>query len=150
ASSDVLALREQVTNALQRGLLPALGASGLDLSVTKPKSQEAYELYLRSAAGPCGPMPAAALPCRSGRTSSASGGSDVNTLSNRDALRLLEKSVALDPGYAAAWVALGQRYDNEAELESRGDEMRNKSIAAFERAHQLDPELLSASTLLIE
>ena len=46
--NDMLRLREEVTSALQRGLLPALGASSAELSVTKPKSQEAYELYLRS------------------------------------------------------------------------------------------------------
>ena len=122
-ANDMLALRQQLTSSLQKGLLPALGASVWDLSVTKPKSQEAYELYLRSR--------------------------NIGYTSAKEAIAVLEKSVALDPGYAPAWVALGERYYNDADAGAGGDVMYNKSVAAFERAHQLDPELLSASTWLI-
>ena len=45
---DLLALREAVNNALQKGLLPALGMQDVVLSVTKPANEEAYNLYLRS------------------------------------------------------------------------------------------------------
>ena len=44
---DTLALRQALENALQKGLLPALGSSSAELSVTKPKNQQAYELFLR-------------------------------------------------------------------------------------------------------
>lgn len=101
--------------------------SNIQLSVTKPKSQEAYELYLRSQ--------------DSAYWSSAR---------NKDAIALLEKSVAMDPGYAPAWLALGSRYSNEADFASGGEEMYDRSVRPLERAHQLDPELLGASTLLIE
>jgi serine/threonine protein kinase len=123
AQNDMPDLRERVIGSLQKGLLPALGTSVGDLSVTKPKSQEAYELYLRSR--------------------------NIGYTTAKEAIAVLEKSVALDPGYAPAWVALGERYYNDADAGGGGDAMYNKSVAAFERAHQLDPELLSASTWLI-
>ncbi len=123
AQNDMLDLRQRVTGSLQKGLLPALGTSVGDLSVTKPKSQEAYELYLR--------------------------GRNIGYTTAKEAIAVLEKSVALDPGYAPAWVALGERYYNDADAGAGGEVTYNKSVAAFERAHQLDPELLSASTWLI-
>jgi serine/threonine protein kinase/tetratricopeptide (TPR) repeat protein len=123
ATNDMLTLRQEVTSALQKGLLPSLGVSNVELSVTKPKSQEAYELYLRRRV--------------------------IGYTNAKAAIEVLEKSVALDPGYAPAWVALGERYYNEADAGAGGDAMYNKSVAAFERARQLDPELLSASAWLI-
>ena len=126
-TQDVLKLRSEVTNILQRGLLPALGVSSVALSVTKPKSAEAYELYLHS--------------------------QDRvywKTANNKEAIALLEKSVALDPGYAPSWLALGQHYEFEKDFARGGEEMYNKTVSALQRAHQLDPELLGASTLLIQ
>ncbi len=123
----MLKLRSEVTNILQRGLLPALGVSSVALSVTKPKSAEAYELYLHS--------------------------QDRvywKTANNKEAIALLEKSVALDPGYAPSWLALGQHYEFEKDFARGGEEMYNKTVSALQRAHQLDPELLGASTLLIQ
>jgi len=125
--NDMLGLRQQVTNALQKGLLPALGVSNAELSVTKPKSQEAYELYLRSQDGVY-----------------------WSATRNKEGIALLDESVALDAGYAPAWAALGQHYHMQADYGIGGEEMFNKAIAALERAHQLDPELLGASTSLIE
>jgi len=125
--ADMLRLRSDLNNILQKGLLPKLGVSGVALSITKPKSQEAYELYLRS--------------------------QDRHyweTAHNKEGIVLLEKSVELDPGYAPAWLALGQHYSIEKDFASGGEEMYNKTVAALQRAHQLDPELLGASTLLIQ
>jgi len=124
--NDMLGLREEVTNALQKGLLPSLGASGGELSATKPKSQEAYELYLRS-----------------------QDSAYWSLARNKDGIALLERSLALDPGYAPAWLALGAHYYNDADMVTGDQETFSKCIAAFERAHQLDPNLLSASTWLI-
>jgi DNA-binding winged helix-turn-helix (wHTH) protein/TolB-like protein len=126
-SKDVLMLRQELTTALQKGLLPALGVSNVELSRTKPKNQEAYESYLRS-------------------QDSAS----WSTTLNKDAITMLEKSVALDPGYAPAWLALGLHYSNDSDFGSGGEAMYNKTVAALQRAHQLDPDLLTASTMLIE
>jgi TolB-like protein/tRNA A-37 threonylcarbamoyl transferase component Bud32 len=126
-SNDMLALRQQVNSALQKGLLPALSVRNVELSMTKPKSQEAYELYLRSQDSAYWSM-----------------------AHNKDAIALLEKSVVLDPGYAPAWLALGLHYSNEADFGNGGEQMHNKTIAALERASQLDPGLLLPSIELIE
>jgi serine/threonine protein kinase/tetratricopeptide (TPR) repeat protein len=123
---DVLRLREEVTSTLEKGLLPALGASSSELSATKPKSQEAYELYLRS-----------------------QDSAYWDLAHNKDGIALLERSLALDPGYAPAWLALGAHYYTEADMVTGDQEIFKKCIAAFERAHQLDPNLLSASAWLI-
>jgi TolB-like protein len=127
ASQDVLALRQELTTALQKGLLPALGISNVELSRTKPKSQEGYDLYLRSQDGLYWSM-----------------------LRNKDAIAMLEKSIGLDPGYAPAWLALGLHYSNDSDFGNGGEEMYNKTVAALQRAHQLDPDLTPASTMLIE
>jgi len=126
-ADDILSLRKQLTSSLQNGLLPALGVPDVQLSVTKPKSFEAYELYLRS-----------------------QDSSYWKTAHNKDAIPLLEKSVELDPGYAPAWMALGLRYFKEANEGGGGSEMHKKMVAAYERAHELDPGLLFVSTELIE
>jgi serine/threonine protein kinase/tetratricopeptide (TPR) repeat protein len=126
-SKDMLVLRKELTTLLQKGLLPSLGVSNVELSVTKPKNQEAYELYLRS-----------------------QGSVYWSMARNKDAIALLEKSVMLDPGYAPAWLALGLHYSDEADFGSGGEEMHKKTVAAYERSHQLDPALLLPSTELIE
>jgi eukaryotic-like serine/threonine-protein kinase len=126
-SKDMLTLRKEMTALLQKGLLPSLGVSNVELSVTKPKSQESYELYLRSQDSVY-----------------------WSVERNRDAIALLEKSVTLDPGYAPAWLALGQHYSGESDYGTGGEPMQKKAIAALERASQLDPGLLLPWTELIE
>jgi TolB-like protein/tRNA A-37 threonylcarbamoyl transferase component Bud32 len=126
-SKDVLALRREMTTLLQKGLLPSLGVSNVELSITKPKSQDAYELYLRSQDSVYWTME-----------------------HNNDAIALLEKSVALDPGYAPAWLALGMHYSNEADFAGGGEQMHKKTIAALERASQLDSGLLLPQIELTE
>jgi len=120
--TDTLALRQALENALQKGLLPALGSSSAELSVTKPKNQQAYELFLRGQGDESDP---------------------------KSAIAALEKSTTADSGYAPAWVALGERYYAEADAGAGGRAMFNKAVEAFERAHQLDPQLLSAATYRI-
>jgi serine/threonine protein kinase len=122
AAADALRLHEDISTSLVKGLLPSLGIPGVELSSTKPKNQQAYNLYLRSQ------DPA------------------YDIEHNKQAISLLEKSVALDPGYAPAWVALGSRYYTEADEVGGGDAVLQKCIAALERARQLDPNLLSAAT----
>jgi TolB-like protein/tRNA A-37 threonylcarbamoyl transferase component Bud32 len=121
-AADVLKLHEDISTSLEKGLLPSLGITAGELSATKPKNQQAYDLYLRSQ------DPA------------------YDIEHNKQAIALLEKSVALDPGYAPAWVALGSRYYTEADAVAGGDAILQKCIAALERARQLDPNLLSAAT----
>jgi len=125
AIADVLKLREDVSAMLEKGLLPSLGVLPGQLSVTKPKSQQAYDLYLRSE------------------------DSAYGIENNKDAISLLERSVALDAGYAPAWFALATHYYTEADMVGGGEVMVKKCVSALERAHELDPDLLSASLWLI-
>jgi TolB-like protein len=98
ASADGLAMREQVTSAVRRGLAPALGASSIgNESGTHPKSEEAYDLYLRSVAVSRDAAP------------------------NKQAIAMLERVVTLDPTYAQAWNALGTRYYYDAQYGSGGE-----------------------------
>ena len=126
-AGDMLSLRSELDGAVRKGLLPKLGLPRVTLSSTKPNSQEAYELYLRSQDGQYWEM-----------------------AHNKEGIALLEKSTAIDPGYAPAWLALGQHYTFEKDFASGGEEMYKKTVSALQRAHELDPDLLGASTLLIQ
>ena len=56
--NDLISLQQQLSTQVQRGLLPALGvAGGGYTSTSRPKSQEAYDLYLHSLALPHDPGP---------------------------------------------------------------------------------------------
>ena len=51
--NDVISLQNKLTTQVQQGLLPVLGAGGGELSTaSRPKSPEAYDLYLHSLALP--------------------------------------------------------------------------------------------------
>jgi len=126
AMKDLLGMRQQVNSVLEKELLPVLGVPNVELSVTKPQDEEAYQLYLRS-----------------------QGGSYWNTASNKDGIALLERSIALDAGYAPAWLALGEHYYVEATIVAGSEEPYKKGMSAFEKARQLDHHLLKASTELI-
>ena len=126
-AQDLLAMREQITTKVQVGLASALGASALTTdAIPRPSNEEAYGLYLRSAAVADGPGP------------------------DLQAIAMLEKAVGLDPNYAPAWVALGRRYYTEARYESEaGDEaMMRRFQAATERALALDPNSITAGAAL--
>jgi serine/threonine protein kinase len=125
--NDLISLQNQLTTQVQQGLLPALGVgSGGDLSTaSRPKSQEAYDLYLHSLALPHDPLP------------------------NKDAITVLEHVVGVDPGYAPAWEALGLRCYYDSYFGGGGEEMFQRSNAAFERAVTLDPNRMLAASHLI-
>jgi eukaryotic-like serine/threonine-protein kinase len=126
AASDKIAMREQITSRVRQGLVPVLG--GLSASGeggTRPKSEEAYDLYLRSIAVPRDVVP------------------------NKDAIAMLEHAVSIDPSYAPAWEALGLRYYFDASYGDGGKQMLKRSDSAFERAIALDPNLTSATGELI-
>ena len=126
ATSDGLAMREQVTSAVRQGLVPALGATSATSGAgTRPKSEEAYDLYLRSLA-----LSQDAAP-------------------NKEGISMLERVVALDPNYAPAWGALGLRYYFDAQYGGGGEAMFQRSNAAYERALVLDPNLIDAASQII-
>jgi len=126
AASDKIAMREQITSRVRQGLVPVLG--GLSASAeagTRPKSEEAYDLYLRSIAVPRDVAP------------------------NKDAIAMLERAVGIDPSYAPAWEALGTRYYYDSEYADGGEPMLKRSDSALERALALDPNLIPATGQLI-
>jgi TolB-like protein len=126
-ADDLIGLREQLTNQVQHGLLPILGgaAGTLESATSRPKNQQAYDLYLRSVAVPHDPGP------------------------NKEAIKMLEWSVGIDPSYAPAWEALGQRYYFDSAYGGGGEEKFQRSSAAYERAIGLDPNRVMAASLLI-
>jgi len=127
AAPDMIAMRSQITAKVRQGLVPALGA-GMDSAegATRPKNEEAYDLYLRSISVPHDPLP------------------------NKDAIAMLERAVGLDPTYAPAWGSLGIRYHYDAAYANGGEAVFQRSTAALQRATTLDPNFIVAAGWLID
>jgi serine/threonine protein kinase/Tfp pilus assembly protein PilF len=126
AASDKIAMREQITSRVRQGLVPVLGGSSASGEEgTRPKSEEAYDLYLRSIAVPHDVAP------------------------TKDAIAMLERAVQIDPTYAPAWEALGMRYYWDSAYGDGGEPMLKRSDSAFARTLALDPNLISAAGALI-
>lgn len=126
AASDKIGMREQVTARVRQGLVPVLG--GLSASSdagTRPTSEEAYDLYLRSIALPHDVAP------------------------NKEAIAMLERAIGIDPSYAPVWEALGLRYYFSGAYGDGGDAMLKRSDTAMEHALALDPNLMSAVAWMI-
>jgi len=125
-SEDLIALQGQLASQIRQGLLPVLGAAGGFFETgIRPKSPEAYDLYLHSLALPHDPGP------------------------NKDAIAVLEHVVALDPTYAPAWEELGLRCYYDADYSSGGEPMFQRSNQAYEKALSLDPNrIISAGQLI--
>jgi eukaryotic-like serine/threonine-protein kinase len=125
-AQDLIGLQQQLAKQVRQGLLPMLGAAGGFLETsTRPNNQEAYDLYLRSVAVPHDAVP------------------------NKEAIRMLERTVGLDPTYAPAWEGLGLRYYYDATYSTGGEEVFQRSNAAYERALTLDPNRMLAAGQLI-
>jgi non-specific serine/threonine protein kinase len=126
SSDDLIALQDKLANQVRQGLLPILGAAGSYLDTgTRPKSQEAYDLYLHSLALPHDAGP------------------------NKDAIAVLEHVVESDPNYAPAWEELGLRSYYDADYSNGGEKMFQRSNQASERAVALDPNRIVAASQLI-
>jgi eukaryotic-like serine/threonine-protein kinase len=121
----MIAMRGQITAKVRQGLVPAVGASSSGEGGTRPKNEEAYDLYLRSVSVAHDPAP------------------------NKEAIAVLERSVGMDPSYAPAWSALGLRYYYDATYSTGGEPMFQRSNSALERAQALDPNLVIAASQLI-
>src|SRR5579871_4798918 len=124
---NLIGLNDQLTTQVQHGLLPILGgaAGAIDSAASRPKNQQAYDFYLRSVAQPHDPAP------------------------NKEAIKMLEWAVGIDPTYAPAWEALGQRYYFDSTYGGGGEEMFQRSNSAYERAVSLDPNRVMAASNLI-
>jgi len=126
AAPDLIAMRGQITAKVRQGLIPALGAGASSgEAATHPRNEEAYDLYLRSVSMPHDPLP------------------------NKDAIVMLERAVGIDPAYAPAWEALGNRYYFDSQYANGGEAMFERSNAAFERAVALDPNFVRPAVGLI-
>jgi TolB-like protein len=125
-ADNLIGLQEQLTTQVQRGLLPVLGSGGGEVeTASRPKNQKAYDFYLQSIAVPHDPKP------------------------NKEAITILRFSVGLDPTYAPAWEALGQRYYFDSLYGGGGEDMFQRSNQAYERALTLDPNRVMAASSLI-
>jgi len=123
-AQDLIAIREQIGNHVRSGLLPLLNAS-TGRESTAPKNDEAYALFLRVSATSNDPAP------------------------NKDALAMLERSVALDPTYAPAWAALSARAYNDSQYGDGGEVARSRAEAAATHALSLDGDLVEPARRLI-
>jgi serine/threonine protein kinase/tetratricopeptide (TPR) repeat protein len=125
AATDLLGVREQIGQRLRQGLFPLLGAGlGGAQPATRPLNAEAYDLLLRSRAL----------------------STDVEP--NKQAIAMLERSVGLDPSYAAGWSTLGTRYYYSAAFGGPESDFE-RAAAAHEKALSLDPNLTTSSQGLI-
>jgi tetratricopeptide (TPR) repeat protein len=68
---------------------------------------------------------------------------------NREAIRMLERSVGLDPNYAPAWSALGKRYYYEEEYGPGSNGSMLRTIPTLQRALALDPNLEDAAQQIV-
>jgi serine/threonine protein kinase/tetratricopeptide (TPR) repeat protein len=126
SATDLVSMREQVTAKVRQGLIPALGATNVaGENGTHPTNEEAYDLYLRSVA-------------------LAHDGDQ-----NREAVRMLERSVGLDPTFALAWSALGKRYYYEEEYGIGATGTMSRTMPALRRALSLDPNLEDAAQQIV-
>jgi len=125
-ADNLIGLQEKLTTQVQHGLLPVLGSGGGEVeTASRPKNQKAYDFYLQSIAVPHDPKP------------------------NKEAITILQFSVGLDPTYAPAWEALGQRYYFDSLYGGGGEDMFQRSNHAYERALTLDPNRVMAASNLI-
>jgi TolB-like protein/predicted Ser/Thr protein kinase len=122
SDQDLIGLQRQITGRLNEGLLPLLGGtSGAAEGSTRPRNPEAYDLYLRSSA----------LSREAGP--------------NKQAIRMLERSVGLDGSYAPAWGALADRYYYDGAYSDGGSAAFVRAKDAGQRALDLEPNLPEAA-----
>jgi serine/threonine protein kinase len=125
-AQNLIAMQEQIAARARGSIAPVLGSSAFVTdTAARPKNEEAYDLYLRSAAVPRDPAP------------------------NKHAIDMLERAVGLDSTYPPAWAALGDRYYFDSAYAGGGEAMWKRSVAANERALALDPNLIVASARLV-
>jgi serine/threonine protein kinase len=122
---NLIALRNQMAKEVRQALVPALGiTSGSVETASAPANREAYDAYLRSKA------------------------LSHDGEANKQAIAMLERSVALDPNYAPAWEALGRRYYFDAIYSGGGAAGYQRSNAAYQRALSLEPGRVDAAGFL--
>jgi tetratricopeptide (TPR) repeat protein len=125
--SNFIALQSRVATGTSEGLAGTLGAAAISPSrVPRPKSEEAYELYLRSFGSRLDPG-----------------------ARNDSAIAMLERAVRLDSTYAPAWFSLSKRYYVVGRYGTGDTAFVRKSLDANEHALRLDPEFVLAGAGMV-
>jgi eukaryotic-like serine/threonine-protein kinase len=131
---DLTGIQQQIAARVQHGLIAALGVNaGSSASASTSHNAEAYELYLRAMS----------------EDASANLQNSSFSSGNKNAIRLLQRSVALDPGYSSAWAELGHLYYYEIGFGGGGEAAKLRAKAALQRAVALDPDRMDAASDLI-
>jgi DNA-binding winged helix-turn-helix (wHTH) protein/tetratricopeptide (TPR) repeat protein len=131
---DLTGVQQQIAARVQHELIPALGVNtGPKASSNISHNAQAYEFYLQAMSHNDAPN---------------SQGSSFSS-ENKTAIQLLQRAVALDPGYASAWAALGHFYYYESGLGDGGEIARSRAKAALQRAVAFDPSRIEAASDLI-
>jgi len=123
-AANTIGLEGQIASRTRNGLGPAMGAREFALAAlrggdvaletaSRPKNQQAYDLFLRAMA-------------------------DQRDL--KQARAILERSLALDPGYAPAWAALSSVCQLDSWYGDGGAEAAQCTWSATRRALELDPD----------
>ena len=117
---NLLAVQDDVSVKIVQGLALNLSSSEAErLKSAAPVNPLAYEYYLRG----------------------------IDLYSRNDfptAIKMLEKSLEIDPKYALTWAHLGQAYQANASFNYGGRNQYRSAQAAYERALALDPDQIEA------
>lgn len=98
---ELIALHDKLAIAANQSLLPTINVQAASTStLPTPRNEQAFESFMHSLVLPLDPA------------------------ANQDAIQMLEKSVALDSGYAPAWSQLGWRYYIDYHYGSGGEAAR--------------------------
>jgi TolB-like protein len=119
--SSPIEMQQQLSQAVRKRLVPALGSQPAGQPATSARNPQAYELFLH----------AVALP----RDDPKFG---------KQAIQLLEQVTQLDPQYAPGWYQLGVRFYDDVNYGSGDDAEYQRAIEYHERAVALDPNFLPA------
>jgi len=121
---DLVALHERLAARTAGGLLPAMNVVGtFPDGLPVPKNEQAFELFQHSLSIPLDPE------------------------SNLLGIKKLEESISLDGSYAPAWGELGGRYSVDFHYGSGRGESVAKSLQAFRRQSELDPNAAPVWTI---
>ena len=117
---DLIAMRNELSDRVRGGLLPRLNVMTAAQDPSRPRSGEAYALFLRAAAMPFDPEP------------------------NKQALALLERATQLDADYAPAWSAMGLRSYYDFQYSDGGDAALKRAASSHAKALAIDPALMAS------
>ncbi|HEV2401931.1 MAG TPA: winged helix-turn-helix domain-containing protein [Candidatus Sulfotelmatobacter sp.] len=124
---ELVGLHQKLADLAISQLLPAMNISdAAGDEIPSPKNEEAFTLFVHSTMVPLDPGP------------------------NQMGIQKLERSVSLDAGYAPAWHQLAWRYYIQYHYGNGGDAAKAKSLAAYKRERELDPNAEPWVSLRVE